>query len=115
LLEALAMDFEMSGCRVLTAQNVERAFEFVRETRVDVVLTDQNMPGGTGMDLLGMVKQFNARIPVILMTAMAGMTRDYAQSRGAETVVTKPFDLTDLNRTIMSYKNSRPPELACTV
>lgn len=58
-----------------------------------VLLSDINMPGMTGLELLDMVKQRTPKLPVIMITAYgdADTERD-ALRRGAAQLVSKPVD-----------------------
>ncbi|PCH69175.1 MAG: response regulator [Rhodobacteraceae bacterium] len=58
-----------------------------------VLLSDINMPGMTGLELLDLVKLRNPKLPVIMITAYgdAETERD-AIRRGAAKLVSKPVD-----------------------
>ena len=56
LREGLSRLLEDEGYRVLCASTGEQAFEIVRQTHVDLVLTDMKMPGMNGIELLKKVR-----------------------------------------------------------
>jgi DNA-binding NtrC family response regulator len=63
----------------------------------DIVLTDIRMPGVTGMDVLNEVRERDAEVPVILMTAQASLQSAIeAVNRGAFYYLQKPFSNADL-------------------
>ncbi len=70
-LDATAQLLGREGYRVSAVDNADEAFAFVRDNPVDAVLTDINMPGVTGMELLERVHMREPDVPVILMTAYA--------------------------------------------
>lgn len=55
-LETLKFRFEMSGYEVITAENGARALDILRDSRVDLVLTDFMMPELNGIELARMIK-----------------------------------------------------------
>ena len=61
------------GHGVLLAAGGAEALARVRETQVDLVLSDFKMPGMSGVDLLQGVKAVNPEIPFILMTAYSNV------------------------------------------
>jgi len=64
---------------------------------VDVVLTDLQMPGMSGMELLRAVREQDATVPTILLTAH-GSEKDAvsAMKAGAYDYLTKPFDIDEV-------------------
>ncbi len=67
--EALRDIMEPEGYRTLLASSGEEALDIVREESVHVALFDMNMPKLSGLETLELVRQFNAMLPVILVTA----------------------------------------------
>jgi CheY-like chemotaxis protein len=65
------------------------------DDRLILVLSDINMPGMSGMDLLPKVRAAYPDVPVIMITAYGDAeTRREAEARGAECLLTKPIDFT---------------------
>lgn len=66
-----------------------------------VVVTDVNMPGLTGLDVLAILRCAFARTPVVLITAFGDAeTRSEARDLGAVTVLDKPFDVNVLRAVV---------------
>lgn len=67
----------------------------------DLVVTDVQMPGATGMRVLAHVRRAHPTVPVILITAF-GSAELHAQAKrlGAATVLDKPFNLVELRKLI---------------
>lgn len=61
---------EKQGYRVITARSASDAMQAVHDHPVDLVLTDQVMPGGTGTDLAQSIKKSWPRLPVILISGI---------------------------------------------
>lgn len=69
--------------------------------RLDLVLTDLNMPGMTGLEFVGRFKEVAPSIPVILITAFGSIeTAIEAIKRGAYDYTTKPFKLAEMSVTV---------------
>lgn len=66
-------------------------------TRFDIVLTDETMPGLTGIDLARKIRSLRADIPIILMSGYGG-TRlaEYANSAGIYNILHKPLQSHDI-------------------
>ena len=56
-------------CTLLDAESGEAALEQIEQLEPDLVLTDLQMPGLTGLDLVERIREDWPHIPVILMTA----------------------------------------------
>src|SRR5260370_20854875 len=69
--EALRSIFEPEGYRTLLASSGEEALDIVHEEPVHLALLDMHMPRLTGLETLELVRQVNALLPFILVTADA--------------------------------------------
>ncbi|NUQ73558.1 MAG: response regulator [Polyangiaceae bacterium] len=67
----------------------------------DLVVTDVQMPGATGIRVLSHVRRAHPTVPVILITAF-GSVELHAQAKrlGAATVLDKPFDIGELRKLV---------------
>lgn len=89
------------GCEVFTAEDGEKALEMVKELVPDLVLLDNQLPGATGIEVLGRIKQFDKNIVVIMITAHGMLeTAVKAMKLGAYDYISKPFNLDELTITI---------------
>lgn len=83
------------------------ALAFLRESAVDVVLvlSDINMPGMTGLELLRVVKGEFPDLRVLMVTAYDDATmQQEALEHGAEGYLTKPLDFTELKREVFGIE-----------
>ncbi len=60
--------------------------------RYDVVLTDLQMPGMTGWEVLGAVRALDAKIPVVIVTGAPVAADDPRITRSGAVLVKKPMD-----------------------
>src|SRR5712692_7362023 len=90
--EALRSIVEPEGYRTLLASSGEEALDIVREESVHLALFDMHMPRLTGLETLQLVRQINALLPCILVTADANevLIRQAFRAR-AYSVIPKPI------------------------
>jgi CheY-like chemotaxis protein len=66
-----------------------------------LILSDINMPGMSGLELLPKAKALRPNVPVIMITAYGDAeTKRQALENGAEALLTKPIDFTVLRSEI---------------
>ena len=83
------------------AESGEEAVELVEQIRVDIVLLDMHMDVLTGLEAVRIMKQFNAILPCILITADAtDELRQDASAANAYEVLSKPFKRQELVSTV---------------
>src|SRR5262249_34295668 len=69
--EALREIMEPEGYRTLLASSGEEALDIAREEAIHLALLDMHMPSLTGLETLQMLRQGQAMLPCILVTADA--------------------------------------------
>ena len=85
----MTADFEAD-----TTDSAEAACEIVRASYCSAVLTDFRLPGLSGTDLIGELRQLGCTIPVAVMTAYADAALiERAEVAGAVDVLPKPLDI----------------------
>jgi CheY-like chemotaxis protein len=88
---------EAGGLRVELARDGERACAILEEEEFDVVLSDIQMPGMSGLDLLSRVRKSHPHTEFIIMTGYASIeTAVSAVNLGAHSYVQKPFVLREV-------------------
>ncbi len=97
--EALRSIVEPQGYRTVLAGSGEEALDIVQEQSVDLAFLDLHMPRLSGLEVLELVRQFNALLPCILVTADAteGILRQAFRAR-AYSVIPKP-----VNKNVVLY------------
>lgn len=89
------MEFALSAPDAL-----KRAAE-VRDPSLILILSDINMPGMSGLDMLPRVRADHPHVPVIMITAYGDIeTRRKAIEGGATGLLTKPIDFAQLRQEI---------------
>jgi CheY-like chemotaxis protein len=86
------------------AQSADRALQRIRDAAVEsliLILSDINMPGMGGLELLPKAKAARPDVPIIMITAYGDdSTRRKALEGGAEALLTKPIDFVALRAEI---------------
>lgn len=102
-LETMPHHFEFDE-----AENGKIAFEKVKLTNPDIVLMDVRMPEMSGLDALKVIKEFDPRIFVLLMTAHSNL-QDAVESikQGAYDYVSKPVQPEKLREVITRALDAR--------
>ena len=89
------------GYDVSEAEDGAIGIEKVHQRPFDAILMDIRMVKVSGLEALGEIKQFNAAIPIIIMTAYASVeTAVGALKKGAYDYLTKPLDFDELKLTL---------------
>ena len=89
------------GYEVVTADNAQAALRLIKESDLDLVVTDMKMPGMSGMELLEETKKMKPGLPVIMMTAYGTIEMAVeAMRKQAYDYITKPFQNEQLKLTI---------------
>jgi len=93
--QRFVMDFAISANDALT-----RIAGAIEQSLI-LILSDINMPGMTGLEMLPKVRQMRPDVPVIMITAYGDPeTKRKAIEGGAEGLLTKPIDFTLLREEI---------------
>ncbi|MEP4544711.1 MAG: sigma-54 dependent transcriptional regulator [Saccharospirillum sp.] len=92
LREAVSDTLKLSDYEVIEADCGEAAIVRLNENQVDFIVSDVNMPGMDGHELLAYVRQHQPQIPFLLVTAYATVEKAVsALHAGAVDYLVKPF------------------------
>ncbi len=95
--EVLAEGLHSLGYEVVTASDAEEAFRSLESRGLRLVLSDVDMPGQNGIELLRRIKRADADVDVIMVTGVVDVDTAIAAIRqGASDYVTKPFNLQEV-------------------
>lgn len=93
LREALCTTMQLAGMEFIEADSAEAALIKLDKHKVDVVVSDVNMPGMDGHALLGHIKQRFPELPMMLITAYGQVKQAVdAMQNGAADYLVKPFE-----------------------
>lgn len=85
------------GYEAEVVEDAEQALALLPTLHPDVIFTDVRLPGMSGIDLLRKIREFDAALPVVVMTAHGSIEGAVeAVKLGAFDYVKKPLDLEEL-------------------
>ena len=88
---------QLSGYQVHSASSGGEALELLRSQPFDLLLTDQSMPGLSGLELTDAVARMHPDMPIVVLTGHTDveLAKDSLR-RGASDFVTKPVNAREL-------------------
>jgi DNA-binding response OmpR family regulator len=105
----LADALRRSGCEVAEAKDGSQLFAVCSAgdgPAFDVIVSDQRMPGRTGLDVLADLRRRGWRGAFVLITAFGDAETHAWASRLGAAVFDKPFDLDELRRRVLALARS---------
>jgi two-component system response regulator PilR (NtrC family) len=110
LCELLSITLQRMDLTPRTAESVATARRLLKAERIDLCLTDMQLPDGNGLELVEWMQQHTPTVPVAVITAHGNMeTAVRALKLGAFDFVSKPLDLPGLRKLVASaIKLSNP-------
>jgi two-component system response regulator FlrC len=93
LREALVDTLRGAGLMAHAAADAQTALQMLAGEEIALVISDVQMPGSNGYELLASIKRMQPYLPVVLMTAYGTVAQAVAAMReGATDYIVKPFD-----------------------
>lgn len=95
LRQMLAFSLKAAGYGVIEAVDGQDALDKAKLQTVDMVLTDQNMPGMDGLSLIKALRAMKnyERVPILMLTTESGDDiKAQGRAAGANGWLVKPFD-----------------------
>ena len=113
LREVLTLALEGAGFKCESVPGIAEGQRALAETAFDGVLSDLKLKDGSGIELLGWMKEQGLETPVVIMTAYATTeTTVEALNQGAVDFITKPFKHEDLIATLKGLLAATEPQAA---
>ncbi len=84
---------KVKGCQVVEASEGKDAVDKLSRRPFDLVITDINMPGMNGLELVGHIREvLKLSLPVVIVTTKGEEgARDIGMQKGASAYLTKPI------------------------
>lgn len=103
LLDLVSMTLSRMQLDVRTAADLASARRLLATERFDLCLTDMRLPDGDGLDLVRLVQEQHASLPIAVITAHGNVeVAVRALKMGAFDFVSKPLDLAVLRKLVAS-------------
>ncbi|MDF1575013.1 MAG: response regulator [Bacteroidales bacterium] len=105
MLRTIEFSLKKAGYEVFKATDGFQGIRILGEKKVDLVITDINMPYTKGLELIRHINtKMKQKIPVIVVTGITNAeTRKHAEELGASGYLTKPFDLDEIVDMVNSH------------
>ncbi|MDD5064317.1 MAG: response regulator [Phycisphaerae bacterium] len=103
IVHVVTIKLRNNGYEVLSAENGDDAFKLACEEKPDIIVTDYQMPGMTGVELVRKLRQNETTkdMPVIMLTARGFAVEDKeVKELGISELLSKPFSPKELLRSI---------------
>lgn len=108
MAQMLKQALELEGYEVIIARDGVEGIKRIKDSRIDVVLTDLKLPKKDGLEVLKASREENPLVPVIVMTAYATIEHAVnAMKLGAYDFITKPLDIDHLSLIIKRSINNQ--------
>ena len=110
ILSALRRSLRREGYEILQAESTEAALALLDAHPVDLVVTDQKMPGGSGLAFLEEVAELRPRVARLVLTGWPEEIPTAERERlGIAAIVPKPWDDAALKAEIRRHLPDRAP------
>ena len=104
LTDILSFYFQEAGFKTFTAQSGNEGFNITTKEKIDMVISDIQMPNGDGVELLKKIRDFNPNIPSVgLVTGYSKYSEDDIKKLGAAFLMKKPIDMDELVSTVKTH------------
>ena len=113
MLRSMEFILEAADFKVTTGRNGREGFEKIISARdhqaVDLLITDVQMPGWTGVQLIDELKRLNIALPLLVITAYGDqkLKRELAR-RGCSHCLDKPFNDEKLLQEVFRILGTNP-------
>ena len=81
------------------------ADEYLKKEQPSVIILDNNLPDGFGVDFISYIKQNHPSIKIIMISGFDASVKDVALENGANIFLEKPFTREQLYQSIMGLLN----------
>jgi CheY-like chemotaxis protein len=111
IIRMVFRDLMGKECEVIEAASGEEALDLLRQAPVDLIVTDKNLPGLSGLELAQQARRLYSNSRVILMTGYPSLvTTQQALELGVVDYLLKPFDdIRQVRGLLRATLSSEPP------
>lgn len=106
VLDAIALGLRDAGYVVTTAPGAAAGFDAVLREGADAIVTDLNMPGTNGAQLIVQARQMWPMMPIVAISGASVLNgvnvADAARGLGANALLPKPFKASELTAVLKS-------------
>ncbi len=104
IADFISRGLEAEGYVVTCASDGLAGERLVQSEQPDIVILDVMLPGKDGFQVLESIREFDRRLPVIMLTALDAVEQKIeGLDRGATDYVTKPFSFAELSARVRAH------------
>ncbi len=93
------------GIQLDHVKNISSAVSYLKTDSPSIVILDNKLPDGFGIDFIPEMKKNNPNIKIIMISGFNGTAKDLAIENGADIFLDKPFTKDELFRSIKDLLN----------
>jgi len=93
------------GMEVDHVQSLAKAEEYFLQEKPALVLLDNRLPDGFGIDFIGFIKNQHPQAKVIMISGVDAAAKDVAIENGADAFLKKPFTKAELYQSVTELLN----------
>lgn len=86
-------------------KNLSAAEEYLQKEVPEVVILDNKLPDGFGVDFISYIKKKYPSIKIIMISGYGASARDVALENGADVFLEKPFTRDQLHKSVLGLMN----------
>lgn len=86
-------------------KSLSAAQTYLQEEQPAVILLDNQLPDGFGVDFISTLKDKYPAIKIIMISGYDGSAKDIALANGADTFIAKPFTREELSQSVKALLN----------
>jgi CheY-like chemotaxis protein len=101
--EMMKFLLEFYGYKVLEASDGDEAVKKTQQFHPDLILMDLMMPKMDGLTATRLIREDQAEVPIIALTALGNAAQEVAIASGCNEVVEKPMDFNRLEPLLEHY------------
>jgi CheY-like chemotaxis protein len=103
----LAEYLENEGYTVFKAFDGAEAAEIYKQhkNQIDLVITDSDLPKMTGRELIGLIRQINPNLPIIIASGSLGIREFSAKMQGKIAFIQKPYAFSQILSQLQNLTN----------
>jgi two-component system chemotaxis response regulator CheY len=102
----IALALKSGGYRVISAVDGMDALEILPKEKVDLVITDLNMPNVDGFELVRTIREnpMYGTLPIIILSSLADAQYiERGMQAGANSYIVKPFNMKKIQYEVSKY------------
>jgi DNA-binding response OmpR family regulator len=114
LARLIELELNYEGYQVSVAYDGLTAIMAARALQLDLIILDDTLPGGSGLEFYGRLRTTNHQVPIILLIAQEEVSdRISSLDNNFNDYVIKPFDIEELLTKVNAYLRKKPQNFEC--